>query len=71
MRRLSPALFLVLVAFTIPVAIELRTVAGFFGVDPPFVAVVVVEVVLLAVLVAIYVMGRLTPDEDEDGAATP
>ncbi|MFD1686932.1 CbaC protein [Halobellus litoreus] len=71
MRRLSPALFLVLVAFTIPVAIELRTVAGFFGVDLPFVAVVVVEVVLLAVLVAIYVMGRLTPDEDEDGAATP
>jgi len=71
MRRLSPALFLVLVAFTIPVAIELRTVVGFFGVDLPFVAVVVVEVVLLAVLVAIYVMGRLTPDEDEDGAATP
>ena len=71
MRRLSPALFLVLVAFTIPVAVELRTVAGFFGVDLPFVAVVVVEVVLLAVLVAIYVMGRLTPDEDEEGAATP
>jgi hypothetical protein len=70
MRRISPALFLVLAAFTIPVAVELRTVFGFFGIDLPFIAVVVFEILLLAILTAVYVLGRLSPD-DEEGAATP
>ncbi|WP_049988038.1 hypothetical protein [Halobellus rufus] len=65
MRRMSPALFLVLVAFTVPVAVELRTVAGFFGVDLPFVAVVIVELLLLAAITAVYVLGRIYPDDDE------
>ncbi|QCC47793.1 CbaC protein [Halobellus limi] len=71
MRRISPALFLVLVAFTVPVAVEFRTVAGFFGIELPFVAVIAFEAVLLAVITAIYVLGRLTPDEEDEGAATP
>jgi hypothetical protein len=72
MRRLSPALLLLLAAFTVPVAVELRTVAGFFGVDLPFVAVVAVELLMLAALVVVYVLGRLYPDEEEDrGTVTP
>ncbi|MFD1600939.1 CbaC protein [Halobellus rarus] len=72
MRRISPALFLVLVAFTVPLAVEFRTFAGFFGIELPFIAVIVFEAVLLAVLTAIYVLGRITPDEEEEeGAATP
>ena len=71
MRQLSPAMFLVLAAFTIPLAVEFRTVAGFFGLDLPFVAVILFEALLLAVLTAVYVLGRLTPDEEDDRAATP
>jgi len=65
MRRMSSALFLVLVAFTVPIAVELRTVAGFFGVELPFIAVIIVELLLLAVITAVYVLGRITPDDDE------
>ncbi|RLM53220.1 CbaC protein [Halobellus sp. Atlit-31R] len=69
MRQISPALFLVLVAFTIPVAVELRTVFGFFGIDLPLIAVVLFEIVLLGTLIAVYVLGRISPDDE--GAATP
>jgi hypothetical protein len=64
MRQLSPGLFLVLVAFTIPLAVEFRTVAGFFGFDLPFISMILFEAVLLAILTGVYVLGRLTPDED-------
>ncbi|MGQ4555562.1 CbaC protein [Halobellus sp. GM3] len=69
MRRLSPAILLLLAAFSVPVAVELRTVLGFFGVDLPFVAVVVIELLLLAALFAVYVIGRLSPDDDRGTAA--
>ena len=69
MRRISPALFLVLAAFTVPVVVELRTVAGFFGVDLSWVAVIVFELLLLGALVAVYVLGRLSPDDEDDGGA--
>jgi hypothetical protein len=69
MRQLSPAAFLVLAAFTVPLAVEFRTIVGFFGVELPFVAVVVFEATLLLVLTAVYVLGRLSPDDG--GTATP
>jgi hypothetical protein len=70
MRELPPSVFLILIAFSIPVAIELRTVAGFFGVDLPFVAVIVLEAVFLVALLIVYVMGRLSPDPGDDASAS-
>ncbi|MFC6873233.1 CbaC protein [Halobellus marinus] len=70
MRELPPSVFLILIAFSIPVAIELRTVAGFFGVDLPFVAVIVFEAVFLVALLIVYVMGRLSPDPGDDASAS-
>lgn len=64
MRRLSPALLMILAAFTIPVAIEMRTVAGFLGFDLPVLAVVGFEVVMLAILLAVYLLGETEPSED-------
>jgi hypothetical protein len=65
MRRLSPAAVLVLVAFSVPVAIELRTVAGFFGIDLPLVAVVVFEAVVLGIIFVLYTLGQVQGDEEE------
>jgi hypothetical protein len=70
MRELPPSVFLILIAFSIPVAIELRTVAGFFGVDLPFVAVIVFEAVFLVALLIVYVMGRLSSDPGDDASAS-
>jgi hypothetical protein len=64
MKRLKPAVVLVLVAFSIPVAVELRTVAGFFGVDLPILAVVAFEVVVLALIFGAYILGELQGDEE-------
>lgn len=51
--KLSRAGVLVLVGISVPVAIELRTLFGFFGVELPLTAVAVFEaVLLLAILVA-------------------
>jgi hypothetical protein len=51
--RITAAGALILIAVSIPIAIELRTVFGFFGVDVPIVAIAILEVVfLVAVLVA-------------------
>jgi hypothetical protein len=58
MRRLSPALVLVLAAFSVPVAIELRTVFGFFGIDLPLAAVAVFEVIMLGALFVAYTIGE-------------
>jgi len=69
MRQLSPAAFLVLAAFTVPLAVELRTAAGLFGVELPFVAVVVFEAGLLLVLTTVYLLGRLSPDDGEAATA--
>ncbi|MFB6251926.1 MAG: CbaC protein [Halobellus sp.] len=69
MRQLSPATFLILVAFTIPFAVEFRTFAGFFGLELPFISVILFEALLLTILTAVYVLGRLT--SEEEAAATP
>jgi hypothetical protein len=68
MKRLSRAAVLVLVAFSVPVAVELRTVFGFFGVDLPIMAVVLFEVVILALIFGVYALGELR-GEDEEAAA--
>jgi hypothetical protein len=58
MRRLSPALVLLIAALSIPVAVELRTVFGFFGVELPLVAVVIFEVLFLVALFVAYALGE-------------
>lgn len=51
--NLTRAKLLVLVAFSVPVAIELRVVFGFFGVELPLEAVIAFEAIfLLAIAVA-------------------
>lgn len=52
--KLTPAGALILVAFSIPVAIELRTLFGFFGVELPLTAVAVFEAVLLVAIAVTY-----------------
>ncbi|MUV57035.1 CbaC protein [Halogeometricum sp. CBA1124] len=69
MRRLSPALLMVLAAFTVPVAIEMRTVAGFFGYDLPLVAVAGFELLLLGILLVVYLLGETEPADDADSAS--
>ncbi|WP_115863428.1 CbaC protein [Halorussus litoreus] len=64
--RLTPAGALVLVAFSVPVAIELRTLFGIFGVALPLASVVVFEAVLLAAIAVAYVASS---DSDADAAA--
>jgi hypothetical protein len=64
--RLSPAGAMILVAFSIPVAIELRTLFALFGVDLPLAAVAVFEVVMLAAIFALLRLSR-GADEDDDG----
>ncbi|WP_276299872.1 CbaC protein [Halorussus lipolyticus] len=54
---LSRAQLLVLVAFSIPVAIELRVLFGFFGIDLPLVAVVAFEAVFLLLIAVAYMVG--------------
>lgn len=51
---LTRAGVLVLAAFSVPVAIELRTLFGIFGVDLPLAAVAVFEAVLLAAIAVAY-----------------
>jgi len=52
--RLTKARALILIAFSVPIAIELRTVAGFFDVELPLIAVAVVEFLFLALLFVLY-----------------
>jgi len=51
---LTRAGVLVLAGFSVPVAIELRTLFGIFGVDLPLAAVAVFEAVLLAAIAVVY-----------------
>lgn len=55
--NLSRAQLLVLVAFSIPLAIELRVLVGFFGVELPLAAVAVFEAVFLLVIAVVYMLG--------------
>lgn len=52
--KLTRAGVLILVAFSVPVAIELRTVFGLFGIDLPLAAVGVFEVILVAAILVTY-----------------
>ena len=52
--KLTKARALVLVAFSVPVAIELRTVAGFFGIELPLLGVALIEFAFLALLFVAY-----------------
>ncbi|ADQ68623.1 CbaC protein [Halogeometricum borinquense] len=58
---------MVLAAFTIPVAVEMRTVFGFFGIDLPLAAVAGFEVLLLVGLLVIYLLGE--PESTGDSAS--
>lgn len=58
MRRLTKGGLLVAVAVSIPLFVELRTVAGFVGVDLPLTAVAVLAVVFYAGLLLAYYLSR-------------
>lgn len=68
MKRLSPTAVLVLVAFTVPLAVELRTLAGFFGVELSTGAVILFEFVLLAIIFGVYTVGQVYGEETESAA---
>jgi hypothetical protein len=57
-RRLTKGGLLVVVAFSVPLFVELRTVAGFVGVDLPWVAVGVLAVLFYAALLLVYYLGQ-------------
>ena len=66
MKRLSSTAVLVLAAFTVPLAVELRTVAGFFGVELSTGAVILFEVVLLAIIFGVYTVGQVYGEDPEE-----
>lgn len=51
---MSRAQVLVLVAFSIPIAIEFRVLFGFFGVELPLAVVAVFEAIFLAIIALVY-----------------
>jgi hypothetical protein len=54
--KMTRAKLLVMVAFSIPIAIELRVLFGFFGIDLPLLAVVVFEAVFLVLIAIAYMI---------------
>ena len=52
--KMTRAGLLVLVAFSIPVAIELRVLFGFFGVKLPLTASIVFEAIFLLLIAVLY-----------------
>ena len=58
MRELSRGGLLIIVAFSIPLFVELRTVAGFVGVDLPLSAVAVLAVLFYAGLLLAYYLSK-------------
>ena len=64
--KMTRAKLLVLVAFSVPVAVELRVLFGFFGVELPLAAVLVFEAILLAAsALAYYRSGKSNPTAAE------
>lgn len=63
--KLTKARALVIIAFSVPVAIELRTVAGFFNVDLPLLAIAVIEFLFLGLM---YVLYRLYGEDSRPAA---
>lgn len=55
--KLTRAKLLVLAAFSVPVAVELRVLFGFFGVELPLAAVVAFEAVFLLAIAVAYSVG--------------
>jgi hypothetical protein len=58
MRELTRGGLLVIVAFSIPLFVELRTVAGFVGVDLPLSAVAILAVLFYAGLLLAYYLSK-------------
>lgn len=58
MRRLTKGGLLVVVAVSIPLFVELRTVAGFFGVELPLAAVGALAALFYAALLLAYYLGQ-------------
>lgn len=58
MRRLTKGGMLVVVAISIPLFVELRTVAGFVGIDLPLTAVAVLAVLFYAGLLLTYYLSQ-------------
>ncbi|WP_135823248.1 CbaC protein [Halorussus ruber] len=54
--KMTRAKLLVMIAFSIPIAIELRVLFGFFGIDLPLLAVVVFEAVFLVLIAVTYMI---------------
>lgn len=54
--KLTRAKLLVLVAFSVPVAVELRVLLGFFGVELPLTAVIAFEAVFLLAIAVAYML---------------
>jgi hypothetical protein len=54
--KLTRAKLLVLVAFSVPVAVELRVLFGFFGVELPLTAVIAFEAVFLLAIAVAYML---------------
>jgi hypothetical protein len=57
-KRLTKGGLLIVVAFSIPLFVELRTVAGFVGVELPWIAVGVLAVLFYAALLLVYYLGQ-------------
>ncbi|WP_411962844.1 CbaC protein [Haloferax sp. YSMS24] len=52
--KLTKATSLIIIAISVPIAIELRTVAGFFNIDLPLIAVAIIEFLFLALMFVLY-----------------
>ncbi|WP_416839133.1 CbaC protein [Haloferax sp. DFSO52] len=52
--RLTKATSLIIIAISVPIAIELRTIAGFFNIELPLIAVAVIEFLFLALMFVLY-----------------
>ncbi|KAB1196838.1 MULTISPECIES: CbaC protein [Haloferax] len=52
--RLTKATSLIIIAISVPIAIELRTVAGFFNIELPLIAVAIIEFLFLGLMFVLY-----------------
>jgi hypothetical protein len=69
MKRLSPTAVVVLVAFSVPVAVELRTVAAFVGVTLSTEAVILFETLVLTLIFGAYTLGQVFGETEDEAAS--
>jgi hypothetical protein len=69
MKRLSPTAVVVLVAFSVPVAVELRTVAAFVGVTLSTEAVILFETLVLTLIFGAYTLGQAFGETEDEAAS--